>query len=127
MYGKPRKLKLSLMEREILWALEEDRQDVPLFLLTLAMRFEEPDSDVFREKVKNAVRRLREFGFLGLEFDTGDDRVKFPQRWVPADFDKIYGVIDDVRWSAARASGDFLHSVYLTDTGRKALWSGFQN
>jgi hypothetical protein len=65
--GKPRKLSLSPIQREVLGMLEEaGEENMPTIINTLGLKFSDLSHEELRRKVGDAVEGLSRYGFVYL-------------------------------------------------------------
>ena len=124
MYGKPRKHKLSPLEGQIMWAVEETGLNLPALVATMAAHFRPDGAATLLGQIEDALRRLHGLGFLQADLATGPDRVRFPDPWTPVEFDRVYHILKGVELLPDNrgATGDYNCSVSLTEAGRAAVW-----
>ncbi len=119
-------LRLTPIERELLWMLEEAGEENLLSVFNaLRSKFPETTDDTLIRETIEAIQHLLAVGFISIESPNGFLRIGIEERAVRevlAKYEEIWVEIALGMWR--RHTGEFApypESLVLTDAGRQAL------
>ena len=127
--GKLRKIRLSPLQREVLWMLEEaGSETLPTLANTLGAKFPHEPRDALLAATQDAVRDLHDAGLVSL----GREYVKPGERWKsipPEEVARFLLLSDVLRWDEERGfwhwdevrAGTHRVALALTEVGEEAL------
>lgn len=126
--SKSKKYRLSSVQREILWALEESgAENIPTVLNTLRLKCANLSPNELLSQSEKAIRGLKEIGFISLTQDYEKPGLGFVPI-SPEHVGRFLSIGDIVTWDEHKGwtwdeikGGVYRVSLALTEAGRTAL------